>query len=101
MRELVPEEHKKLIMKILKTHVPAARVIAFGSRVRGTAKTYSDLDVCIDAKDPITFLKLDQLEESFAATDIPYKIDLVDFQAIDKSFQDHILSYGVEWTHRT
>jgi len=94
MSHAISEAHKNII---LKAHLPQAKIIAFGSRIRGGAKAYSDLDLCLDDGQPIPLAKISQLEESFAATDIPYKIDIVDFHGVDDHFQKHILSYGVQW----
>ena len=43
------QRHLDMLLPILKRHVPGASLWAFGSRVKGTAKQFSDLDIAIDA----------------------------------------------------
>jgi len=64
MSHAISEAHKNIILKILKAHLPQAKIIAFGSRIRGGAKAYSDLDLCLDNGQPIPLAKISQLEES-------------------------------------
>ena len=48
---------------------------AYGSRVKGTARKLSDLDICYleDIPDPIAF----QIEEEFKESDLPFVVELV------------------------
>ena len=46
MIDLQPD-HLALIQTILAQHVPQAEVRAFGSRVTGAARNYSDLDLVV------------------------------------------------------
>lgn len=83
----VPPEHLETVKRILAEHVPDCEVRAFGSRVTGTAKDYSDLDlaiVCDDKLDPDT-LRL--LREAFEESDLPFRVDVVDWHAISPEFR--------------
>jgi len=44
---------KETIKSILRHYVPQAEYLAFGSRVKGTAKKFSDIDVAVKSKQPI------------------------------------------------
>ena len=60
MLDLAPH-HKALLLAILNTHLPGARVWAFGSRVTGRARPFSDLDLAVEGAAPIdtrTFVAL-------------------------------------------
>jgi type I restriction enzyme S subunit len=46
-------EHWQIIRDILQTHVPGYVVWAFGSRVKGTARPYSDLDLALISDEPL------------------------------------------------
>jgi len=46
-------EHWQIIRDTLQTHVPGYAVWAFGSRVRGTARPYSDLDLPLISDEPL------------------------------------------------
>ncbi|CAG8550836.1 6116_t:CDS:2 [Gigaspora margarita] len=48
---------------------------AYGSRVKGTARKYSDLDICY--YDDIPSFILVQIEEDLEQSDLPFMIELV------------------------
>ena len=43
----IRSDHLQMVQDILKRHIPNHEVSVFGSRVKGTAKDTSDLDLCI------------------------------------------------------
>ena len=49
----ISPDHWWIIRDILQTHVPQYPVWAFGSRVKGTARPYSDLDLVIVTDEPL------------------------------------------------
>ena len=62
----------------------------FGSRATGRARRYSDLDLVIDAGRRLTLNEIAALAEAFSDSDLPYKVDLVDWQAADNHWQEMI-----------
>lgn len=80
------ERFKKIVLAILKKYPYS--FYAFGSRVKGTQRATSDLDICF--MDPIPFGIQGRIEEEFEESDLPFHVDLSDFNLMDKSFQDHI-----------
>lgn len=86
----IEAKHLHSIQQILHRFVPSHVVWAFGSRTRNTAKPYSDLDLVIlgDAALPqsLYYKLLDAFEES----DIPFRVDLLDWHRINPSFQEVI-----------
>jgi predicted nucleotidyltransferase len=80
-------QHLETIQRILRLHLPNAEVRAFGSRVTGTAKSYSDLDLAILAPKRVTAVELAQLRLAFEESDLPFRIDLVDWHAISLEFR--------------
>jgi len=50
---------------ILNRFVPEAEIIAFGSRVHGTAKPWSDLDLAIKAESTLDWKVLEEIKEAF------------------------------------
>ena len=80
------EKHKKIIQQIL-TKYPY-KFYAYGSRVKGTAKKYSDLDLCYQEEIPWNILSniWGDLEES----DLPFKVDLVNWKHMSSDFQELI-----------
>ncbi len=57
---------------------------AFGSRVTGNNKQFSDLDLCFFDKIPNNIIL--KIEEEFENSDLPYKVDLVDANTCDQEF---------------
>jgi predicted nucleotidyltransferase len=82
------DQHRRIVLDILNTHLPAgAAVWAFGSRVNGRARRYSDLDLAIDAGRRLTIDETATLREAFDDSDLPYRVDVVDWQAINPGFR--------------
>ena len=83
----VSKEHLLLICNILKNYNDLD-FYAFGSRVKGSAKKLSDLDLVI--KSPVDKVKLSSIREDFEESRLPYKIDLVVWDDITDSFKKNI-----------
>jgi uncharacterized protein len=81
-----------LVLAILVRHVPGREIWAFGSRVGGRARKYSDLDLCVVGDAPLPADIRAALAEDFSESDLPYKVDLVDWAAASGSFRDIISS---------
>ena len=77
----------RALLAILKTHVPDRAVWAFGSRTRGMAKPYSDLDLVILGDVPLTLDRLAALRESLSESDLPWKVDLVEWARASDAFR--------------
>jgi len=77
-----------LLDNIFATHLPEADVFLFGSRATGRFKPFSDVDLAIDMqqkKIPIDILT--KLADSFEASDLPFKVDLVDLNDVSPEFR--------------
>lgn len=86
MLDLAPE-HLAEVRRILRLHVPGRTVRAFGSRVQGTAKPFSDLDLAIMGDTPLDFRQLAALKDAFADSDLPFRVDLVDWATTGEAFR--------------
>lgn len=76
-----------LVKAILRAHVPEREVWAFGSRARQCAKPYSDLDLVIVGVEPVALDVLAALKEAFAESDLPWKVDVVDWARMGDAFR--------------
>lgn len=92
MLDLKPE-HLELVKFILNTHVPGLRVIAFGSRVTGRAKPHSDLDLALMTDQPLSITIIGRLREAFSESDLPMRVDLVDWAETPENFRRLILNH--------
>lgn len=63
-------------------------VYVFGSRAKGTYKQFSDLDLCL--KNDISDYDYELLKEQFENSDLPFTVDLVQYNRIDESFKKRI-----------
>ncbi len=87
----LPAGHRRLVVGILRENLPAgAKVWVFGSRATGRARRYSDLDLVIDAGHPLTLDETAVLAEAFEESDLPYRVDVVDWFAIGDRFREMI-----------
>ena len=58
-----------------------------GSRVSHTAKGYSDLDVAVVGIGPLESDTLRRVKEAFAESDLPIRVDVIDWGAVSESFR--------------
>jgi uncharacterized protein len=67
------EKHRKIVQQILSKY--SYQFYAYGSRVKGSARYLSDLDLCYQENipDAIAF----QIEEEFKESDLPFFVELV------------------------
>jgi type I restriction enzyme S subunit len=79
-----------IVKNILKRHVPHLEVWAFGSRVKHTARPYSDLDLAIISDQTLPLDTTAALAEDFANSDLPWKVDIVDWATVSESFKQVI-----------
>ncbi len=91
---LSPEQLQE-VLRILAQHVPTLEVRAFGSRVKGTAKPYSDLDLAVMTTSPLTLAQEAALREAFDESNLPFKVDVLDWAATAPGFQQLIRADSV------
>ena len=79
--------HLETVNAILAEHVPECEVWAFGSRATWTAKDYSDLDLAVVGKGPLDWNMLGHLKEAFEESNLPMRVDVLDWHSISESFR--------------
>lgn len=87
--DLTPAEWE-IVRTILNKHIPHYEVWAFGSRATGRAKPFSDLDLAVITDKPLDLSVSAEIREAFADSDLPFKVDLVDWATITKTFREII-----------
>ena len=100
MRTPVPSvdlrpDHWAIVRNALRRHVPDREVLAFGSRATWTAKDYSDLDLAVMGEEPLSLRTASALDEALGDSDLPFKVDVVDWARLDDSFRAIVLRHGV------
>jgi predicted nucleotidyltransferase len=68
-----------IVRTLLRKLLPDCEVWAFGSRAGGQPKPFSDLDLALIAERPIGLGVLAALAEVFSESDLPWRVDLVDW----------------------
>ena len=97
----LPAEQRKLVWQILRANLPPeVKVWVFGSRATGRARRYSDLDLAIDAGRPLTLDETASLADAFSESDLSYRVDIVDWHAIDDRFRQIIAHERVPLAER-
>lgn len=92
-------DHAKIVHEIIARHLPAGvSVRVFGSRAKWTAKPHSDLDLALKGKEPLPRSVLGDLAEAFSESDLPFRVDIVDWHNVAPSFQAVIDRDGVRLT---
>lgn len=86
----IAPEHAAIVHAILQKNVPDREVWAFGSRVKGTAKPFSDLDLAIIGDKPLPLATLADLADDFSTSDLPWKVDIVDWATLSPEFREII-----------
>ena len=76
-----------LLKNILKKYIPGYAVWLFGSRATHHTKPHSDIDLAIITDKPIDLSVMSELTLALSESDLPYKVDLVDWSTIDDSFK--------------
>jgi len=90
MIDLKPE-HRKLVEIVLKTHGLLDQAWVFGSRrITGTARQYSDLDLLIKTEQPIPIKQQIQIKAWFSESNLPFKVDLIDWHCLEFEMQESL-----------
>ena len=76
------------VKRILAFHAPGVRTWVFGSRATGTARRFSDLDIALESDEPIAYRTISKLEHAFSESDLPIRVDVVDWNALEPEFRE-------------
>ena len=86
MIEIKPAQLEE-VKQILERHVPGSEVRAFGSRVTGRVKPWSDLDLAVVGAQPMGWENVELLKEAFQESTLPFRVDVLDWHETSPSFQ--------------
>ena len=79
--------HLDKVRRILREYFPDAEVRAFGSRVSGGARKYSDLDLALVESGEVEWGRLGRLKEAFSESDLPIRVDVLDWHGVSPAFR--------------
>ena len=75
------------VRRILYEHTSGLEVRAFGSRVSWTARETSDLDLAMMTAEPLNIARMAELKATFTESDLPFRVDIVDWASTSESFR--------------
>ena len=83
----VAPEPLAIVMAILDRYVPDREIRAIGSRVTGSAKCFSDLDLVIGGPSSLDLATLARMREDFEESSLPFVVDVVEWATASDSFR--------------
>ena len=86
----LPPSQLETVKRILAENVPRCEVRVFGSRVKQTAKDWSDLDLAVVGIVRLGQHALYDLKEAFEESDLPIRVDVLDWHMISPEFKQVI-----------
>lgn len=84
------DKNLNIVKHILNKSIPDRKVVIFGSRVKGNIKPHSDIDLCILGNETLSLLQIAKLKEAFSNSDLPVRVDIVEWSNITPEFQQVI-----------
>jgi|SaaInlLV_10m_DNA_2_1039722.scaffolds.fasta_scaffold47214_1 predicted nucleotidyltransferase len=79
---------KSTIQSILRDNLPSThRAFIFGSRSTDSHRKYSDIDLGITGSTPLDSTTFFTIESALEDSDLPYRVDLVDFARVSPRFR--------------
>lgn len=89
----IEDRYLKMVKDILSDNLQnkgLVTVYAFGSRAKGRAKKFSDLDLAIDVHGEENTELVWHLMSEFEESDLPFKVDVIDLNDVAPTFYDAI-----------
>lgn len=85
----IEPKYLKMLTDIFDSYCPNAEIWAYGSRIKGEAHDGSDLDLVVksfNSDDAYLF----ELKELINESNVPFLVDIHEFDKLPQSFQDEI-----------
>jgi predicted nucleotidyltransferase len=90
------EEARRILLDALRGSKVA--VYLYGSCARGDCSEFSDIDVAVESATPLPRGTLAKLREQLEESRIPYRVEVIDLNAVDPSFRRRVLEEGIRWS---
>ncbi len=83
----LPPDQLEQVRELVRLHLREGRVFAFGSRVSGKSRKFSDLDLMVKADGGVPWRTLADIRESFESSDLPITVDVIDWDSCTEQFR--------------
>lgn len=80
------KKYQDFIIDLISGIVPKAEIFIYGSRVKGKALKYSDVDIALKCSDEIPFDSILRIKALFHDSTFPYMVDVIDLNSISEKF---------------
>ncbi len=99
MRPLPDSPDLQLARELVARHLNAAQatVTLFGSRARGDARRWSDIDLAVAPKGELPPGLLAEMREAFEESNMLLNVDLVVLRESNSALREAVAREGVQW----
>ncbi|MBS1987843.1 nucleotidyltransferase domain-containing protein [Candidatus Dependentiae bacterium] len=94
---MLENNFQDLLIKIIKAHLPACKILLFGSRARSEHGSRSDIDLALDNSQAIPGHVLLEIKDAVAESNVPFFVDIVDLHTASDRLKKEIERDGVLW----
>ena len=84
------DEQKRTVVAIVASAASGCQVFVFGSRASSRARPFSDLDLLLERHEPLTLDERARLRDAFEASDLPFRVDVVDAHDLAPGFAERV-----------
>ena len=90
----------ELAGRVIRSHLAGrnVRVRLFGSRARGDSRTWSDIDVAVQASPALPAGVLSSLREALEESSCLLNVDVVVWNDVDAALPESITREGIAWS---
>ncbi len=85
----IDDEDQTILIDLLNQYLPNTEIWLYGSRIKGTSRHNSDLDMVVFTEDNQA-MAVFYLKEAFDESDLPFRVDLFTWNNVPKSFHENI-----------
>jgi predicted nucleotidyltransferase len=86
MIDLLPA-YIDIIKRIINRYIPNSEIKIFGSRANNSSNNNSDIDIAIISNKKIDLKTLAKIKMAFEESDIPYRVDIIDYMSASENFK--------------
>lgn len=86
----ITADQRKIILNLIAHHLPNVTVWVYGSRVKGTTRTQSDLDMVVLTTAHGQETHVSNLKEALEESNLPFRVDLFRWDEVPENFRDTI-----------
>jgi len=94
---MITQKDKEKLIHLILAVVPNAKIYLFGSQAQGVAKDSSDIDIALEANEPISRFDIAEIKTIIEGSRISKQVDVVDINSVDEKFKNEILRTRILW----